>query len=233
MTTGPLGIAPLVQESAPLRRRLVAALRRSIETGALAAGERLIEKDLCAELAVSRTVLREALRELESEGLVSAGARGLFVTRLDRAEAENLYAVRAALEALMARQFCERADADDVVSLRAASADLARAYGDDDLAAALEAKRAFYRRLALGARNELSLELLARLDSRAGLLRRRSLADPRRRAASLAEIAALIDALERRDGAAAAELAERHVAAAAAVALTSFDVTPSHPELTQ
>ncbi len=56
------GLSPLAQESAPLRRKLAATLRRLVETGVLKAGQRVIEKDLCAELEVSRTVLREALR---------------------------------------------------------------------------------------------------------------------------------------------------------------------------
>src|SRR5436309_7200276 len=107
-----LGLAPLRQEAAPLRRKIAATLRRLIETGAVAAGTRLIEKDLCAELAVSRTALREALRELETEGLLTAGARGLTVSGLTTAEAGDIYAVRAALEGMVAEQFVARAGAD-------------------------------------------------------------------------------------------------------------------------
>ena len=55
-------LVPLQQPSAPLRSKIIAALRNAIETGVLVPGQRLIEKDLCEQLGVSRTSLREALR---------------------------------------------------------------------------------------------------------------------------------------------------------------------------
>jgi DNA-binding GntR family transcriptional regulator len=57
-------LSSLKQEFAPLRRKIIAELSRAIERGLLKPGERLIKKDLCAQLIVSRTCLREALREL-------------------------------------------------------------------------------------------------------------------------------------------------------------------------
>ncbi|GLK83941.1 GntR family transcriptional regulator [Ancylobacter defluvii] len=225
-TGTPLGIGPIGQESAPLRRKLVATLRRLIETGRLPAGQRLIEKDLCSELAVSRTVLREALRELEVDGLLVAGARGLSVAVLSRTEAENIYAVRASLEALVARQFCARADAAAVAALDATLDALHRAYEADALGTMLDAKLDFYRTLCAGAANPVARDLLDRLNARISLLRARSLADPARKHASLAEIEALVDALRRGDGVGAAALAERHVAEAARAALT---IPPSDP----
>ncbi|MBS7543096.1 GntR family transcriptional regulator [Ancylobacter oerskovii] len=216
-----LGIGPIGQESAPLRRKLTATLRRLVETGRLAAGQRLIEKDLCAELAVSRTVLREALRELEADGLLVAGARGLSVAVLSRAEAENIYAVRAALEALIARQFCQRADEAARTALGLVHVALRHAYEAGPLGALLDAKLDFYRTLCAGAANPVARDLLDRLNARISLLRARSLADPARKRASLAEIDDLVDALRRRDGDEAALCAERHVAAAARVALGS------------
>ena len=228
----PLGIGPIGQQSAPLRRKLVAVLRRLVETGVLAAGQRLIEKDLCAELAVSRTVLREALRELEADGLLAAGPRGLSVAVLDRGEAENIYAVRAALEGLVARQFCARADANAQATLVAAHDALARAYAAGLLSGILDAKLDFYRTLCAGAANPVALDLLDRLNARISLLRARSLADPGRKRASLAEIDALVDALHRRDADRAGELAERHVAQAARAALASPRPL-DHPETAQ
>ena len=230
----PLGIGPLNQESAPLRRKLVSTLRRLIETGRLAAGQRLIEKGLTAELGVSRTVLREALRELEADGLLAAGPRGLSVAVLARGEAENIYAVRAALEAVVARQFCQRADEAARAALGQAHATLVRAYGADDLGAVLDAKLAFYAALCAGARNGVARDLLGRLNARISLLRARSLGDPGRKGASAGEIDALVSALLARDAERAAALAERHVASAARAALGNPLSPPSHdPETHQ
>ncbi len=55
-------LAPLRQETAPLRRKIAASLRAAIESGGLPPGARLVEKDLCQQLNVSRTSLREAIR---------------------------------------------------------------------------------------------------------------------------------------------------------------------------
>ena len=74
-----LALVPLKLEAAPLRRKISAALRRAIATGELKPGDRLVEKDLCQELNVSRTSLREALRELQAEKLLVAVPRGLVV----------------------------------------------------------------------------------------------------------------------------------------------------------
>jgi DNA-binding GntR family transcriptional regulator len=88
-----------------------------------APGERLTERVLCERFAVSRTVVREALRQLESEGLVNhraparAGGR-----RAHAADAASLYEVRAVLEALAGRAFAERATPPQRDALRAALA---------------------------------------------------------------------------------------------------------------
>ncbi|WP_181703335.1 GntR family transcriptional regulator [Chthonobacter albigriseus] len=218
------------REHAPLRRRLVTTLRRLVESGDLPAGRQLVEKDLCERFGVSRTVLRESLRELEVDGLLTPGRRGLVVSTIDRTEAENVYAVRGALEALAAREFCARAEAMDVQALRTALDRLKAAYAADLVADILAAKQHFYAALLAGARNPVTTELLGRLTARTGLLRGRSLADRNRRVASLAEIEALTEALAARDAARAAELAARHVSAAAKAALSTFDPAPKRHE---
>ena len=64
-------LAPLRYEAAPLRNQIISALRSAIETGVLQPGERLFERTLCEQLNVSRTSLREALRELQALGVLS------------------------------------------------------------------------------------------------------------------------------------------------------------------
>src|SRR6185312_3389625 len=99
-------LAPLHQPSAPLRNKIIAALRAAIETGLLAPGQRLIEKDLCEQLAVSRTSLREALRELQAEGILEySSSRGLAVAAVSIEDAKNIYRLRGVLEALAVEQF--------------------------------------------------------------------------------------------------------------------------------
>jgi DNA-binding GntR family transcriptional regulator len=214
-----LGLAPLQQEAAPLRRKIAATLRRLIETGALPAGRRLIEKDLCTELGVSRTALREALRELETEGLLTAGARGLAVSCITAREAQDIYAVRAALEGLVAEQFAAQADAPALDRLNTAVESLRRAYEAQRIDRIIAAKREFYDCLCSGAGNSVVPELLARLNSRINQLRSRSLSSPQRGEESMREIDALVAALRLGNAAAARAAAVHHVEMAARAAL--------------
>jgi DNA-binding GntR family transcriptional regulator len=214
-----LGLTPLVQEAAPLRRQVAARLRRAIETGALQPGDRLVEKNLCRELNVSRTCLREALRELETDGLLAPAPRRLVVAGITAQDADNIYRARAALEGLVAEQFAELASDDDVAALREVVGALETAYRANDFEQILSGKDRFYEVLCQGARNGIVLEMLTRLNSRINRLRSVSRSDPKRGKASLAEIRQLAKALIARDPAASKQAAIAHVEAAAAAGL--------------
>ena len=99
-------LAAIPKLAAPLRQQVLDELRQSIIAGRLNPGERLIERELISMMGVSRTVIREALRQLESEGLVAiVPNKGPIVRTLTLEEARDLYAIRAVLEGLAARLF--------------------------------------------------------------------------------------------------------------------------------
>lgn len=115
--------APLLGlEKKSLREQALSALRTAITSGELAPGRHLVETELSEMLQISRGTLREALRQLEQEGLLSAGPRGrLSVRHLDAKEIRDIFSVRAALESLAARTLCELPERDYAIrSLRAA-----------------------------------------------------------------------------------------------------------------
>ena len=113
-----LYIAPSV---APLRREIDTGLRTAIVAGRFKPGDRLIEREMCELLGVSRASLREALRQLEAEELVKiVPHRGPVVSEVTVEEAEQLYDVRAMLEGLAARRFAETASDEDIAVLRKA-----------------------------------------------------------------------------------------------------------------
>jgi DNA-binding GntR family transcriptional regulator len=115
--------APLLGlQKKSLREQALAALRAAITSGELEPGRHLVETELSEMLQISRGTLREALRQLEQEGLLSAGPRGrLSVRHLDAKEIRDIYSVRAALESLAARTLCELPDRQHVIgSLRSA-----------------------------------------------------------------------------------------------------------------
>lgn len=220
-------LTPLRYQAAPLRTQIVATLRSAIESGVLKPGVRLIERDLCEQLNVSRTSLREALRELQALGVLShTDNRGLIVGTLSAEEAENAYSIRAALEALVAAQFIANADDLAFEQLEMFGDALKKAYASGSVERMLRAKRAFYDCLCGGARNALAFDLINRLTLRTSILRGRSLARPARQRQSIPEIDALLDAVARRDVEAARIAAAAHVDHAAQSALATLDPAP-------
>src|SRR6476469_9929965 len=84
-----------------LRERAVDRVRTAVTTREIKPGSRLVETELSAALGISRGTLREALRQLEYEGLIEAGERGrLTVRTLNGEELEGMFTVRSALEGL-------------------------------------------------------------------------------------------------------------------------------------
>ena len=114
-----------------LRERIVARLRQAIITGELAQKSRLIEPELARQLNVSRTPLREAIRQLEAEGFVTTVPRfGSFVSEITPQDVEDLYAIRTVIEGLAARQAAENPESAKREVLDNILTDLAKRTGD-------------------------------------------------------------------------------------------------------
>src|ERR1041384_2124652 len=115
-------------EKTSLRQQALTALPKAITTGQLPPGTHLVETDLSEKLQISRGTLREAMRQLQQEGLISAGARGrLSVRHLDTKEIRDAFHVPAALEAAAARELAARPDRTEAVAtLRSAVDDMDR-----------------------------------------------------------------------------------------------------------
>jgi DNA-binding GntR family transcriptional regulator len=208
---------PTIRRSAaPLRHEVLEALRASIVNGRLAPGARLIERELIGMMGVSRTVIREALRQLEAEGLVDVVPnRGAIVRELTVAEARDLYAIRALLEGLAARMFVEKASADEIAALGRELKGTAAAYRRRDPEATIVAKNRFFEVLFAGAKSETLSTMLATLMARIWRWRALGLSHPRRSAArpeqSIKGLQALHKAIVQRDAEAAEKLAREEV----------------------
>ncbi len=213
-----IALVPLTQESAPLRRKIVIALRHAIEVGELKPGDRLVEKDLCQRLNVSRTSLREALRELQAEKLVTTVPRGLIVAEISEDDAANIYQVRAALEGLVAAQFAEKGNEIDALALETAINRLEQAYRSNDFGKVLSEKKKFYDVICAGARNAIVRDILDHLSTRINQLRSTSRLNSKRGDESLAELRELARAIFARNPKAARAAAIKHIDAAAKAA---------------
>src|ERR1700727_597160 len=110
--------APYPKSTLPVREQTVQVLRDAILSFELKPGQRLVEREFIDRLGISRTTFREALRQLSTEGLVTAVAqKGARVSSPSYKEAADLYEIRAALEALAVRRFIERASDEEIGEL--------------------------------------------------------------------------------------------------------------------
>lgn len=207
--------------AAPLRSQVLEVLRQDILAAEFEPGERLVEARLCARYEVSRTVVREVLRQLESEGLVTTVPnRGPVITELTAFDAKALFEVRGALEGLAGALFAERATAEQRERLGEVIRRFSRAYVEADLAERLVMKDEFYDVLIAGAVNPVIDSTLRGIHARVQMLRGLSVQAPGRAPETVRELAAIHDAAAvRGDAAAAREACETHVRNAAATAL--------------
>ena len=214
-------LVPIRVESAPLRSKIIEAIRDAIEHGILKPGSRLIEKDLCERLEVSRTSLREALRELEAEGIVArVSARGLTVVKISLHDAANIYRIRAQIEALIFQQFTENATNAQLIVLDNIYNELISAYNQGTFIAISQAKANWHNYICEIAQNQIARNILSRLTLRTAQLRNRSVVRKERQKQSIVELRILMEAIKKRDAIAAGEAARLHVMNASASALT-------------
>ena len=213
-------LAAISKSAAPLRRQVLDELRQSIIAGRLNPGERLVERELIAMMGVSRTVIREALRQLESEGLVAiVPNKGPIVRTLTVEEARDIYAIRAVLEGLAARLFTEQADQAQIARLECALSVVGKAYDSGDVDSMLETKNNFYEMLFEGAKSETLASMLAILHGRIWRWRGLGLTHPNRSPErdrqSLKNLRALVQAIRARDTALAENILRDEVSKAA------------------
>lgn len=195
-----------------LRHQVENVLRQAIMSGRFAPGARLIERELCETLGVSRTSVREALRKLEAEKLVrNVPHKGPVVAVMSREEAAELYALRALLEGFAAHEFARLASDAAIAQFGEAAKALRAQATAQNQSGVLEAKTALYDVLLDNCGNRLVKEILTSLYSRVNLLRATSLMHPDRLPSSLKEIDRLYKALKARNGEEAQALARQHV----------------------
>ena len=169
-------------EDVPTVRAIVARkLREAIMSGNLKPGQRLVERELCEMMGVSRPSIREALRLLEADGLVNTVPhRGPMVSTISLEEARQLYAARAVLEGFAGRECARLHDPAVVRKIGEALGRLKVALAESDMIAVLEAKTDFYAALIGGCQNAFIERMLKPLHDRITLLRITSMSHPKR-----------------------------------------------------
>jgi DNA-binding GntR family transcriptional regulator len=153
------GIFSEVPAFRPLRRDVYEALREAILLGHLAPGERVVEAELARQMRISRGPIREALRQLEQDGLVDyRPRRGVIVTALTPALILDAYAVRAALEGLAASAAARHASPEALDSLEALLEDMRAHARAGDAVALQQADVRFHELICTLAENPVLLK---------------------------------------------------------------------------
>lgn len=194
-------------------------LEKLILSGELPSGSRLNEVALAARLGLSRGPLREALRWLERDGLVTAGpaGQGMSVRRLDPEELAELYDMRALLQGYILARLAERQakgqlGAGVLAALQARVAEMDQFAQAGDAAAYYACNLAFHEALQDGAGHRRAGTLYTSLLKESHLVRQRSLARAEQMRESNAEHAMMLVAVAEGDVARARALGEAHVA---------------------
>jgi len=215
-----LDTPPLVSADRPpiapsaLHDAVVGHLRALIVEGRLMPGQRLNERILCEQLKVSRTPLREAYKVLAAEGLVRLlPNRGAEVLRLTETEVIELFELIGGLEALSGELACARIDAAQLAEIRALHFEMLACHARHDLAPYFDLNRRIHEAISGAAGNSMLVETYKRVNMRCQSLRYRSNFDQEKWDAAVADHAAMLEALEQRDGVRMRALMTAHLTA--------------------
>ncbi|TAH40783.1 MAG: GntR family transcriptional regulator [Betaproteobacteria bacterium] len=200
-------IAPLA-----LYQEVAERLRERIFSHELQPGTWVDEQALAEQYGISRTPLREALKVLASEGLVTLKPRrGCYVTEISDRDLDEIFTVMAMLEGECARSCASRASEADLARLKAIHTDLERAAGKQDIDGFFEANQAFHQAIQQIADNRWLLHVIEDLRKVIKLSRHHSLFSEGRLEQALAEHRTVLDALLERDGVAAEARMREHI----------------------
>lgn len=204
-----------------LRALALEKLRNAILDHHFAPGERLVERSLCDALGVSRSIVREALRHLETEGLVeSSASQRPVVARPKPEETRQIYEIRALLEGMAARACALNATDTDIEKLQLALDRIrdARMDGAINTSHSRVATNDFYETLFAAGHKQVAWSIVESLYARISFLRSLTVRDPGRNKSGPEGMQRIVDAVRNHDPDTAEEAAISHVRTAGEIA---------------
>jgi len=215
-------VAPalVLPKDLPLGEAVYRALRTAVEGGGFPPGTRMRENSLADMLGVSRTPIREALRRLLADGMLTqTSSRGLVVTDLDRQQVLELFALREVLEGTAARFAAHRAADSDIDLLHSIIEREKPFLAAGDGESLMHLNMIFHKTIWEAARNRYLLASVKGISDALSLLRGATLDDPDRQRNSHAEHQQIVSAIEQRDAELAEGIAREHIREARRVRL--------------
>ncbi len=172
---------------------------------------RLDERKLAQDFGISRTPVREAMAQLESEGFVrSVPRRGIYVVRKTRREVIEMITAWAALESMAARLMTEKATDEEIAGLRRMFATLERGQVQAKLDEYSEANIEFHQTIIRLSHNQVLIDLAENLFTHMRMIRRKTIGEKNRVDRSIHDHINIIKAIEQRDTERAGKLVRDH-----------------------
>jgi len=201
-----------VERPKTLKEHALESLRDAITSNSLKPGTRLIERNLCETMGVSRTVVRECIRHLESEHLVvGIPNSGFAVASISDDEVKEVYEIRTLLECMAVRECSKVITADIIQSLYRLHDQIAGHLEKDDIKTALSLTKDFYKLIFQSAGKHVAWVLVEQLNSRISRLRAMTLSSEGRKTAGPKDLYEMVRALEKHDADKACAICERHL----------------------
>lgn len=203
-----------IERHQTLREKILETIREAILKGQLKPGEKVAEPELAERFGISRTPIREAFRQLESEGYLTVIPRkGAVVTSLSERAVEEFYAIKSILEGYAARMATLNLAAKDIEKLEAINERLAQLAAEGDVKTFFKVHNEFHELFIKAAENEKLQELINQMMLKFNRLRLASLSLPGRMEISVQEHKKIIDAFKKKD----AEMADNLVRKTASI----------------
>ena len=202
-----------MNEYLPLRDVVFNTLRQGILTGILKPGERLMEIHLADRLGVSRTPIREAIRMLELEGLVTMIPRkGAEVARISRDDIRDVLEVRLALDSLATKLACKRITDEQKEELKVAAEEFEQATKTGDVTLIAKADVRFHDVILAASHNKRLIQMVNNLAERIYRYRLEYIKDAGNHARLIEEHARIMDCVIKGDENGASIATEIHIA---------------------
>jgi len=201
-----------IERHQTLREKILETIRDAILKGTMKPGERVSEPELAERFGISRTPIREAFRQLESEGYLEVIPRkGAVVASLSERDVEEFYAIKIILEGFAAKMAAENLSSKDIERLESINERLQQIAKDGDVKTFFRVHNEFHEVFIKAAGNEKLYEMINHLVLRFKRLRLASLSQPGRMEISVEEHRNMIQAFKNHDGESADNLV-RHAA---------------------
>ncbi|RII29735.1 MAG: GntR family transcriptional regulator [Geobacter sp.] len=201
----------IAEKHLTLREKILENIRDAIIAGSLKAGSRVSEPELAERYGISRTPIREAFRQLESEGYLSViPRRGAVVREFNQKDVEEFYAIKSILEGYAARRACEKLTEKELDRLQAINNRLSELASTNDIKTFFRVHSDFHDLFIKAADNEKLRDLITSLVTRFQRLRLMSLSMPNRMKISVQEHEKILEAFRKKDAGAAEKLVSKN-----------------------